>query len=202
MLVTVGIPAAGWKRERPGRGQVVDTAMTEGAALIIGILHGPYVRGPWREERGGNLLDGSAPLLPPYVRLRRRPLHRRRSDRAAVLVPYAGTTRPHSRRSLPPQLDPDGWPELSERLTRAFATRGRDAWVEIFESACLTPVLSLFEAHHHPHNAVRGTFTEVAATRRSAPAPRLSRPPLSSSRSCKRTAGLRARHGWSPLSNA
>jgi alpha-methylacyl-CoA racemase len=80
---------------------------------------------------------------------------------------------------LPPQLDTDGWPELSERLTRVFATRDRDAWAKIFEAAdaCVTPVLSPFEAHRHPHNAACATFTEVAGARQPAPAPHFSHTP-------------------------
>ncbi len=40
---------------------------------------------------------------------------------------------------------------------------------------CFAPVLSLDEAHAHPHMAARGTFTEVAGVRQPAPAPRFSR---------------------------
>ncbi|WUG37303.1 CoA transferase [Streptomyces sp. NBC_00459] len=177
MLLAVGILAALWERERSGRGQVVDAAMTEGAALITGILHGLRARGLWREERGGNLFDGSAPFYRTYAC----------ADGRYIAV---GAIEPQfwsrtlellglSPEDLPPQLDPDGWPELSERLATAFAARDRDSWAEVFESAdaCVTPVLSPFEAHRHPHNAARGTFTQVAGTRQPAPAPRFSRTP-------------------------
>lgn len=41
----------------------------------------------------------------------------------------------------------------------------------------MTPVLSPFEAHEHPHNAARGTFVEVGGLRQPGPAPRFSRTP-------------------------
>ena len=39
----------------------------------------------------------------------------------------------------------------------------------------MAPVLSLAEAHRHPHNAARGTFTEVGGVVQPAPAPRFGR---------------------------
>jgi len=40
---------------------------------------------------------------------------------------------------------------------------------------CFAPVLTMQEATQHPHNAQRGTFTEVAGIVQPAPAPRFSR---------------------------
>jgi alpha-methylacyl-CoA racemase len=42
---------------------------------------------------------------------------------------------------------------------------------------CVAPVLSPAEAHRHPHNAARGTFTEVGGVIQPAPAPRFGRTP-------------------------
>ena len=44
-------------------------------------------------------------------------------------------------------------------------------------SACVTPVLSTWEAHEHPHNAARNVFIEVDGLRQPAPAPRFDRTP-------------------------
>ena len=48
---------------------------------------------------------------------------------------------------------------------------------------CVTPVLSLSEAPHHPHHQARGTFLEVDGIVQPAPSPRFSRtaPPTPSS---------------------
>ena len=60
-----------------------------------------------------------------------------------------------------------------------FASRTRDEWEKIFEGsdACAAPVLSLAEAPNHPHNQLRGTFTEVAGVVQPAPAPRFNGTP-------------------------
>ncbi|HEY8352399.1 MAG TPA: CoA transferase, partial [Sphingomonadales bacterium] len=53
-----------------------------------------------------------------------------------------------------------------------------DEWERIFEGsdACVTPILDLFEAPHHPHNAARGTFfADDQGIIQPAPAPRFSR---------------------------
>ena len=43
--------------------------------------------------------------------------------------------------------------------------------------ACVTPILSMAEAPHHPHNRARGTFVERGGFAHPAPAPRLSGTP-------------------------
>jgi alpha-methylacyl-CoA racemase len=58
-------------------------------------------------------------------------------------------------------------------------TRSRDDWVTIFDGsdACVSPVLSLDEAPHHPHAVARSAFIEVGGTMQPAPAPRFSETP-------------------------
>ncbi|HZC25949.1 MAG TPA: CaiB/BaiF CoA-transferase family protein, partial [Actinopolymorphaceae bacterium] len=67
MLGVVGIVSALWERERSGRGQVVDAAMVEGAALLSAHLHGLRALGAWDGARGRNLLDGGAPFYRTYA---------------------------------------------------------------------------------------------------------------------------------------
>ena len=40
---------------------------------------------------------------------------------------------------------------------------------------CFAPVLAMSEAPHHPHNAARGSFIEVAGVTQPGPAPKFSR---------------------------
>jgi alpha-methylacyl-CoA racemase len=65
-----------------------------------------------------------------------------------------------------------------------FATRTRDEWARLLETAeaCTTPVLELHEAPAHPHNAARETFVEVDGRVQPAPAPRFARTPGAISR--------------------
>lgn len=178
MLLVVGILAALWERERSGRGQVIDASMVEGAALISSVLHGLRAMGLWNEQRGGNLFDGSAPFYATYEC----------ADGRFVAV---GAIEPQfweelvrelglsAVPDLPDQFDRARWPEVKACIADIFKTRDRDEWAVHFagSDACVTPVLSPFEAHEHPHNAARGTFAEVAGQIQPGPAPRFSRTP-------------------------
>jgi len=76
---------------------------------------------------------------------------------------------------LPAQYDLDAAEALKSRLGGVFKSRTRDEWTTVFDGsdACVSPVLTPWEAHEHPHNAARGTFVDVGGIRQ--PAPRFSR---------------------------
>lgn len=80
---------------------------------------------------------------------------------------------------LPHQFDFDAVDKLKAHFSEVFKSRTRDEWAMEFadSDACVTPVLSPFEAHLHPHNSQRGTFVEVGSITQPAPAPRFSRTP-------------------------
>jgi alpha-methylacyl-CoA racemase len=177
MLLAMGVVAALVERERSGKGQVVDAAMVEGAGLMTLLLHGLRAGGMWSDERGTNLLDGSAPFYTTY---------RCADDNwlaVAALEPefYAQLLDglEIADVDLPAQYDPAGWPRLRTVLSAAVATRTRDEWAAVFagRDACAAPVLSPAEAAGHPHLAARGSFTDVAGLVQPAPAPRFSRTP-------------------------
>jgi crotonobetainyl-CoA:carnitine CoA-transferase CaiB-like acyl-CoA transferase len=174
MLLAVGVLAALLERERSGRGQVVDAAMVDGAALLTAGLRGMIDAGMWQAPPGRNLLDGGAPFYQTY----------RTADDGFMAV---GALEPVFYRDLltglgladdgdlPPQYDPDGWPELRKRFTSRFSERSRAEWTETFAhlDACVTPVLSPGEAPEHPQTS----FTAVGDEMQPAPAPRFSRTP-------------------------
>lgn len=56
-----------YERSKSGQGQVVDTAMTEGAAYLFTFLSHMYNSGSWKLKRGENLLDGGAPFYDSYL---------------------------------------------------------------------------------------------------------------------------------------
>ncbi len=175
MLLAVGILAALFERSRSGRGQVVDAAMVDGAALLTSFIHGMRGQGQWQDARGTNLLDTGAPFYDTYET----------SDSLFVSV---GALEPQfyaalltglglAGEDLPPQYAQDRWPELKARFTEVFKRRTRDEWAEIFDGtdACVAPILSLGEAPAHPHAAARTGFVDVAGLTQPAPAPRFSR---------------------------
>lgn len=175
MLLAVGVLAALYERDRSGAGQVVDTAMTEGAGLLSALLHGLSARGMWHTERGGNVLDGSAPFYGTYA------CSCGGFVAVGALEPrfYAALLAGLDITDAPPQFDTASWPQVRDRIAACFATRTRDEWAARFAGtdACVTPVLTLAEAPEHPHNRAREAFTEVGGLRQPAPAPRLSRTP-------------------------
>lgn len=179
MLMALGISAALFERERSGQGQVIDAAMVDGANLLMSFLHGVHANGLWPGGRGENFLDGAAPFYDTYAT----------SDGKYVAV---GCVEPQfyhellvrlgfdvDKEDLPFQLDMAAWPQLKKMLAEAFLTKTRDEWAEIFadSDACVSPVLSPWEAHRHPHNQARAAFVEVGGLIQPAPAPRFSRTP-------------------------
>jgi alpha-methylacyl-CoA racemase len=177
MLLVVGILAALHERERSGEGQVVDTAMVDGSALLSAFLHGMRASGLWSDERDGNLLDGSAPFYATYGTADGRYVAVGAIEPAfyAALLQGMGLAD----EDLPPQMDRAAWPTLRQRFAAVFATRTRDEWAAAFEGteACVAPVLSPAEAPAHPHNAARNVFVDVGGVTQPAPAPRFSRTP-------------------------
>ncbi|MEE8311410.1 MAG: CaiB/BaiF CoA-transferase family protein [Candidatus Binatia bacterium] len=178
MLCALGIVMALFERTRSGKGQVVDSAMVDGAANLATFLCGFRAAGIWSDERGTNMLDTGAPFYDTYET----------SEGGYVSV---GAIEPQfyaallaglglSTDDMPHQHDRQHWAATRTRFTEIFASRTRDEWSAVFDGtdACVAPVLTLGEAPLHAHNRQRGTFVrglddvEVPAA-----APRLSRTP-------------------------
>ena len=177
MLLAMGILAALHERSRSGRGQVVDAAMVDGAALLTTMLHEVRGLSLWNDARGTNILDTGAHYYNVYET----------ADGEFVSV---GAMEPGFYRAfmtglgfpaddVPPQDDRSQWEALKAEVAEIFRTRTRAQWLEVFDGtdACVTPVLGLGEAPAHPHNRERATFAEVGGVVEPAPAPRFSRTP-------------------------
>ena len=161
MMLAFGMVAALLSVQRGGPGQVVDAAMTDGAALIGAITFGMTAAGMWSDEREDNLLDGGDPLYGCY----------RCADGKFLAL---GALEPQFRAALAEGL---GVTDISKKNVAAtIARKRRDQWVAHFAGtdACVAPVLSLEEAPAHLHNRSRGTFIEVGGVRQPGPAPRYS----------------------------
>lgn len=182
MLMALGILAALHERNTSGRGQVVDAAMVDGASLFTAFMRGMHAAGVWFEEPGTNVLDGAAAFYDTYpcadgryVAVGCVEFH----FFAELLEKLGIDTGADGVGGLPHQIDSAGWDAWRKVIGEAFLTRTRDEWALHFEGsdACVSPVLSPWEAHEHPHNAARGAFVEVDGIIQPAPAPRFSRTP-------------------------
>jgi alpha-methylacyl-CoA racemase len=176
LYLAFGIVCGILEAQRSGRGQVVDAAMVDGAAVLMTIFHGLRAGGIWDDPPGTNVLDSGAHFYEVYET----------SDGGHISV---GAIEPQFYATLlalleiepaeMPQWDKARWPEFKERLAALFATRTRDEWAALLEpaEACATPVLGLAEAPTHPHVVARSTFVEHDGIVQPAPAPRFSRTP-------------------------
>ena len=177
MLLALGVLAGLLEARGSGRGQVVDAAMTDGAALLMSMMYTLKAMGQWQVERGSNLLDGGAHFYDSYQCRDGRWISVGAIEPQfyALLLEKTGITDP----DFDAQWDRERWPRLKEKLAAVIAQRTRDEWCAVFDGtdACVAPVLDMDEAPRHPHNRSRNTFTEVAGVVQPAAAPRFSRTP-------------------------
>ena len=177
MMLAFGIACAVIEARTSGRGQVIDTAMVDGAALLTTMFNGMAASGRWSEERGCNVLDSGAPWYDTYATRdgRHVAIGAIEPKFYAELLERLGLADA----GLPPQHDRAGWPRIRAALTEAFAARTRDEWVAVFEGsdACFAPVLTFAEARGHPHARARGSYVQLAGIDQPGAAPRFSRTP-------------------------
>ena len=177
MLLALGVLAGLLEARGSGRGQVVDAAMTDGAALLMSMMYTLKAMGQWQQQRGSNLLDGGAHFYDTYQCRDGRWISVGAIEPQfyALLLEKTGITDPDFQQ----QWDRSRWPRLKEKLAAVIAQRTRDEWCAVFDGtdACVAPVLDMEEAPRHPHNRSRNTFTEVAGVVQPAAAPRFSRTP-------------------------
>jgi alpha-methylacyl-CoA racemase len=177
MFMAYGVVCALLEAGRSGRGQVVDAAMVDGAAVLTTFIHSLRAIGIWTDERGTNLLDTGAPFYEVYETAD----HRFVSVGSIEPQFYAELLRLSGLEGeeLPGQMDRSQWPALKERVAEVFRTKTRDEWCALMEGTdvCFAPVLSMGEAPAHPHNRQRETFVDVAGVPQPAPAPRFGRTP-------------------------
>lgn len=177
MLLGFGIACALVEARNSGKGQVVDAAMSDGAALLSSMMYGLHAAGIWNNQRRNNLLDGAAHFYDTYECQDGKfiALGAIEPRFYAEFLNLAGIDDP----AFKAQLDKRKWPELKAKLEALFKTRTRDAWCKLLEGtdACFAPILDWDEAPEHPHNRARNTFIDIEGVTQPAPAPRFSRTP-------------------------
>jgi len=178
LYLAFGIACALVEVARSSHGQVVDANVLEGTSSLLALTRGLAAAGRWTDERESNLLDGAAPFYRTY----------RCADGEFIAV---GCIEERffvellDVLDLDPELvsvhkDRSRWAEAREILAARIAEQPRDIWVERSgdRDTCLSPVLSLAEAVHHPQAQARNILAPLPDdpdTVQPAPAPRFSR---------------------------
>ncbi len=155
------ILAALLAREKTGRGQRIDIAMSDGVMYLLAAALSQYFASGGKEEhRGEGMLNGGVPYYNVY----------QTRDGGWLAV---GCLEAHFFANLchvlgcddlaPFQYDAAHHEETFHRLRERFLTKTRDEWLDVLKDteACVMPVQSLAEAVADRHNQQRGMVIEV-----------------------------------------
>lgn len=155
-----GILTALLARERTGKGQHVDIAMSDGVMYLLASLTGSVLAGGPSPTRGGTILNGSVPHYNVYEC----------ADGGWISI---GSLEPHFWVNLckamgredfiPHQWDAGKRDEIFAHFRGQFKSKTRDEWFEVLKQSdiCAGPVYSLEEALNDPHNRAREMLIEV-----------------------------------------
>lgn len=175
MLLAFGLVCGILHARETSRGQVIDAAMTDGAALLMAPIYQMKTAGRWKNQRESNMLDGGAHFYNTYEC----------ADGKYVAI---GSIEPQFYTLLlercgladdpafEPQMNAKEWPSLKQKLSAVIKGKTRKEWCDLMEASdiCFAPVLDLDEASQHPHNISRKTFVDIDGVIQPAPAPRFS----------------------------
>lgn len=175
LYMAFGMLCAVLSAKKTGHGQVVDLALSEGAASLASI----YFSGA-RSDFLRTMLTGSAPHYNVY----------RCADGNHMSV---GALEPQfysafltvlglsEDSQFADQMEQSLWSFRIQKLAAIFETLTRDEWVKRFEQVdcCVIPVNSLSEVATHPQMVARNNFMTVNESISPAPTPRFSRTPSS-----------------------
>ncbi len=172
-----GALAAVFEARLSGKGQVVDAAMLDSAAMFMKVVYMMHSMGAWSLTRGENLMDTGAPFYGVYETA---------DGKYVAVSPFEAHFYAEfldrigvPKEERPAQMDRDAWPAMRDKIAAIFKTKTREQWIEALEytNACVSPVLSLAEAPAHPQNMARHQFEMLGKIVVPANAPRLSRTP-------------------------
>jgi len=171
LYLALGIASALFEREKSGKGQVIDAAICDGAASLLGL----FQSGALPLDKDRTLLGGAAPYYHCYIcadgkEISVGALEEKFYDE---LIGIIGAEKPANRH------DYKGWKGGVEDFAAIFKTKTRDEWVALLEGtdACFAGVMTLAESAEHPHMKARGVWQNRDGLNHPAPAPRLSRTP-------------------------
>lgn len=177
LYLAFGLMAGIISARETGKGQVIDCAMSDGAASLMAMFYGFKGAGIWKDERRSNLLDGGAHFYDTYQCSDGKwiSIGSIEPQFYALLLEKTGITDPQ----FANQMSRDEWPELKAKLAAVLAKKTQAEWCAIMDATdiCFAPVLDLEDAPKHPHNVARETFVTIEGVVQPAPAPRFSATP-------------------------
>jgi crotonobetainyl-CoA:carnitine CoA-transferase CaiB-like acyl-CoA transferase len=157
----IGVLAALMARERTGRGQLVDIAMTDGVySLLVSHLSTYFATGVV-PQRGDTQLDGGTHYYNVYETRDGKWLS------IGSIEPwfYANLCKALDREDLLPGefVEAEQRQALKRTLSDIFKTRTRDEWFDILtrHDICVGKVYDLDETEHDPHLQARDMIVEV-----------------------------------------
>ena len=177
MLCALGILLGLVERNTSGKGQVVDSAMVDGATNISTFFWGLLGNHLMTLDIGTNMLDSGAPYYQTYETADGKFMSVGAIEERFYAELLKGLDMDTS--TLPDQHDMGKWAEMKVRFAEVFKTKTRDEWAAIFhgKDACVAPILDMDEVDNHPHNRERALLIEMDGVFQPSPAPRLSRTP-------------------------
>jgi alpha-methylacyl-CoA racemase len=173
LYLALGVVAAAMAARTTGCGQVVDSAICEGALSLMSVFYHFNQQGDWPLARESNSVDGGAPYYGAFAC-------------ADGLFVSVAPMEPQFWSLFKGLLDLDdafdarddraAWPNLVARLRVLFRTRTRDAWCALLEGSdvCFAPVLDMAEAQTYPHLVARNSFVPFEGMTVPGVAPRFS----------------------------
>lgn len=177
LYLAFGLLAGVLNARETGKGQVIDCAMSDGAASLMAMFYGFKAGGMWKGQRRANLLDGGAHFYDTYQCADGKwvSIGSIEPQFYALLLEKTGINDP----DFAAQMDRGRWDGLREKLAHVIAQKTQAEWTDIMGATdvCFAPVLDLDEAPRHPHNVARQTFVELGGVVQPAPAPRFSATP-------------------------
>jgi crotonobetainyl-CoA:carnitine CoA-transferase CaiB-like acyl-CoA transferase len=160
LFAAFAIVTALMARERTGRGQYIDMAMSDGVLSLLTSAATGVLAGGKPPMPGQFLLNGAAPHYNVYEC----------ADgewfSLGSLEPwfYENLCRAMGREDfIPYEYDAAKWPEIFDHFRAEFKRKTRAEWFEYLSQwdICAAPVLRLDEALNDPHNRARGMVVEV-----------------------------------------
>jgi crotonobetainyl-CoA:carnitine CoA-transferase CaiB-like acyl-CoA transferase len=157
MHAAIGVLAALMARERTGRGQLVDIAMTDGVLNLQAALLSNYFGKGLVPQRGAGVLDGAAPFYNVYQTQDNKWLS------IGSIEPwfYANLCKALGREDLIPyEFETDKWPAIQHTLREIFRSKTRQEWFSILTTTdiCVGPVYTYDELENDPHLQARQMF--------------------------------------------